>query len=369
MRVLHVSKVGGIGGSERHLLDLLPALERRGAEVRMLVLRAPGAERFLEVLEDRRVSRVVVDAGRDANPFLMSAIGREMRRFRADVVHTHLVHGDVYGQAAARLSGVPALSSAHSVLPSFLREPTRSAERLALRSARRVIAISRFVASWLEANRLASAARIVVVPYGVDARAFEIDAARRADARARWGVGDQAFVVGMASRLVEGKGHEVAIDAVARASSLDDRIALVLAGTGPLAARFADRADASGGRIRTLGFVEDVPAFLAACDVVLVPTEPSLGEGFGLAALEGMAASRPVIVAAVASLPEVVGDAGVVVPPGDPEAISRALVALAADPVRTRALGEAGRSRAVERYGLDRMVTATTEVYDGILAR
>jgi glycosyltransferase involved in cell wall biosynthesis len=347
----------------RILLVLLPGLERVGFEVRMLVLRSPGAERFVDALDDRGIRRSVLEAGRDVNPRLAFEIRREIRSSRADLVHTHLVHGDVYGQAASRLAGVPAVSSAHSVLSSFLREPARSAERVALRNARRVIAISRFVASWLESNRLAPADRIAVVPYGVDGNALEPDPRRRDDVRARWGVTGDAFVVGMAARLVEGKGHDLAIDAVVRAAADDDQIALALAGSGPLERRLRERADASGGRVRLLGYVEDVMAFLSACDAVVMPTEPSLGEGFGLAALEAMALGRPVVVTSVGSLPEVVGDAGVVIRSGDGEALARAILALARDPARCRARGEGGRARARERYGLERMVGATADIY------
>ena len=115
-----------------------------------------------------------------------------------------------------------------------------------------------------------------------------------------------------------------------------------------------------------LGFVDDIPAFLGACDAVVVPTEQSLGEGFGLAALEAMAAGRPVVVTPVASLPEVVGDAGLVVA-RDAAALAAAFVGLATDPGRAARLGAVGRVRARERYGLDAMSRSTAELYGRVL--
>jgi len=292
------------------------------------------------------------------------ALVGELRRASPDLVHTQLVHADVYAQAAARLAGIPAVSSAHSVHAWFMREPIRSAERLALRSARGVIAISQFVAHWLAEQRLASEDRTWVIPYGVDASRFEVDGARRRDLRESWRVADDDVVIGMASRLIEGKGHRLAFDALASAGAPNLRLAV--AGTGPLENEL--RAAADPERVRLLGFVDDVAAFLAACDAVVVPTEPSLGEGFGLAALEAMAAARPVIVTSVASLPEVVRTAGVVVRPGDVDGLARAFARVATDREGSEALGEAGRLRAVERYGLEAMVASTAERYERVLA-
>jgi glycosyltransferase involved in cell wall biosynthesis len=360
--------VRGIAGSERHLLDLLARLPDLGVEARMCVLRVPGAETFLEALEERRIERAELEAGRDANPLLVARLRREIRAFDADLVHTHLIHADLHGQLAARIARVPGVVSMHGVHGFFAREPLRSAERLALRSARRVIAISEHAAAFLRRHGLGHPDRIRVVPYGIDAdrwRSFEEDRAR---ARSWFGIDEDAFVVGMAARLIPGKGHALAAEAVAIARRADPRIRLFLVGTGPLEDELRVDAAASGGAVSVLGFVEDVPGFMAACDVVVVPTESSLGEGFGLVALEAMAAGRPVVATRVASLPEVVGDAGVVVPPGDAAALAEAIARLARDEDERRDRGAAGADRARSVYPIDAMVKATTDVYAEALA-
>jgi glycosyltransferase involved in cell wall biosynthesis len=256
----------------------------------------------------------------------------------------------------------------HGVHTFFAREPLRTAERLALRSARRVIAISEHAAAFLRRHGLGRPDRIRVVPYGIDADRWRSSAEDRSRARAWFGVDEDAFVVGMAARLITGKGHRLAADAVAIARRADPRIRLLLAGTGPLEDELRETASASGGAVSVLGFVDDVPGFMAACDVVVVPTEASLGEGFGLVALEAMAAGRPVVVTRVASLPEVVGDAGVVVPAGEPAALAEAIARLARDGGERRDRGAAGAERARTVYPIDAMVKATAEVYAEALA-
>jgi glycosyltransferase involved in cell wall biosynthesis len=202
-----------------------------------------------------------------------------------------------------------------------------------------------------------------VVPYGIDVDAWLASEEERQQARARFGLADAEFAVTVVSRLVEGKGHRLAFEAVRLARESVPSLVLLVAGTGPLQAELERAASDSGGAARVLGFVEDVRSLMAACDAVTVPTEPSLGEGFGLAALEAMAAGRPVVVTGVASLPEVVGEAGVVVPPDRPRALADALVELATDATLAQDRARAGRERARTRYALDEMVRATTTVY------
>jgi glycosyltransferase involved in cell wall biosynthesis len=109
--------------------------------------------------------------------------------------------------------------------------------------------------------------------------------------------------------------------------------------------------------------------FMAACDCLLFLTDPRLGEGFGLAALEAMAAGLPVVATRVASLPEIVGpDAGVLVPPGSAEAVAAALRQLASDTEMRGAMGRLATARATECFDLASMVERTANVYREVLA-
>jgi glycosyltransferase involved in cell wall biosynthesis len=98
---------------------------------------------------------------------------------------------------------------------------------------------------------------------------------------------------------------------------------------------------------------------------------PSLGEGFGMVALEAMERGRPVIASAVGGLPEIVshGKTGLVVPPGDAPALAAAIVELAAEPVRARELGAAGRRRALAAFRQERCTDRHDELYRTALGR
>jgi glycosyltransferase involved in cell wall biosynthesis len=157
---------------------------------------------------------------------------------------------------------------------------------------------------------------------------------------------------------------------VERRSREIPQIRLMIAGEGSLREQLEAAArEVPNDRVRLVGFVQDVPRFMSAVDVVCFPTQPSLGEGFGLAALEAMASSRPVVATAVASLPEVVldGETGLLVPAGDAGALARALGRLAVDKDERLRMGLAGRRRAGSTFSLAAMVQKTNGVYQEAL--
>jgi glycosyltransferase involved in cell wall biosynthesis len=119
-------------------------------------------------------------------------------------------------------------------------------------------------------------------------------------------------------------------------------------------------------RVRFLGYVADMRHVIGAADLVLFPTAPGFGEGFGLVNLEAMAMERPVVASRVASVPEVVehGVTGLLVEPDNVGQFADALVELDRDERRRQALGRAGRERARRRFSLAAMVESTSRLYE-----
>jgi glycosyltransferase involved in cell wall biosynthesis len=119
--------------------------------------------------------------------------------------------------------------------------------------------------------------------------------------------------------------------------------------------------------VRFLGPRDDMPDLMAACDVVVLP---SRAEALPTALMEAAAAGRPVVATRVGGVPEVVEDGrtGLLVPAGDPHALARALASVLADPVRAAALGDAARALARQRFGIDRQVERTIELWTRVVA-
>ena len=346
MRVVHVHRIRGIGGSERHLLTLLPALSQRGIETVFLGLDDPGwdVEPFYRELG---VESVRLPCPRDLDPGLLRHVRRELGRLRPGVVHTHLVHADVYGTLGA--GGVPVVSTKHNDDP-FRRGPFRYVERLLTRRAERVIAISESLRRFCVQQVGLPGAKVEVVHYGLD------------DLPAPWGpspelaLPEDARVLLCVSRLTEQKGVDVAVRALTRVREVEPRAVLVVLGEGP------ERARLDGNGVHLPGRVGDVASWYRRAELLV---HPARWEGFGLALLEAMLAAKPVVATRVSAAPELVadGETGVLVPPDDAPALADAVLSLLADPARAASLGEAGRARARSEFSVARMAVRTAAVY------
>jgi glycosyltransferase involved in cell wall biosynthesis len=366
VKVLHVQKASGIGGSERHLLMLLPALREAGLEVRMCVPLAGDGEIFVEQLQARGIETATARAGPDLNPLLITWLRREIRRFEPDVVHTHLVHADLHGQASAVLSGTPRVSTVHGPGAFARRGPHRAATRLAGKLIPLTIAISHHIRRMLERSGQRRPGTVRVVHYGIDPAGWSSTEAERAELRDGFGLAPGDVAVAICARLIPGKGHELLLEATGRALGRAPSLRVLVAGHGPLRGRLERRAEhLPPGTVRLLGFLDETQDLMKACDVLVFPTSPELDEGFGLAALEAMAAGRAVVATRVGALPEIVepGRTGILVPPEEPSALADALVELATKPALGEELGRGGRERARAEFGIERMVSRTLAVY------
>src|SRR5207247_8498349 len=112
--VLHLQKVAGISGSEAHLLSLLPRLKERGWDIRFLMLHEhePGAWDFARELIDRGIPLDSIPLAADVDPVAFLRLAAYLGRRRPCILHTHLVHADVYGLLAGTVARVPVRVSA-----------------------------------------------------------------------------------------------------------------------------------------------------------------------------------------------------------------------------------------------------------------
>lgn len=371
--VLHIHKVSGLSGSERHLAILLPALRAQGWEPKILLLPVEDGQRAIEEFERLDIEVFTAPPGPDLNPLLVARIAKIIRSERPDLVHTHLIHADVHGQAAARLARVPAMSSIHATHDFYTGGPTAVAARLAGRAAAKTIAISHHVERFARRHRLAPPDRLETVHYGIDTEAWSNPKKNRAEVRAELAVDDDQVLVGVASRIYPGKGHDVLIDAVARTLEHVPGLRLVIAGDGPIRseveAHARDRLPAAA--VDFTGYIDDVPSFLGACDIVAFPTTPAFGEGFGLAALEAMAGGVALVASDLDSLPELVDhdNTGLLVAPESVDALTDALTRLATDPGLRKRLGDAGRQRARDEFTIAAMAEHTASLYEDVIHR
>lgn len=355
VRVLFVDHAPALGGAEHSLLLLLECLDR--SQITPLLACVPGeVQECAQALAVRcmtvsmpRVRRHPLGVWRLCHGAM--ALARLVRREQADVLCANTVRASLYAGLAAVLARRPLVWYVRDILTPGLY--TRALKRI----ASTVVAVSRAAA-----EPLGGAA--TVVPNGVLIDAFTVDVEASAQMRARWGVPMDAPVVGIVGRLRPWKGQDHFLRAMRLVADQRPDVWFVLVGEAvfaesePFLPQLRELAAELrlSDRVVFAGQIEDVAAAYAAMDVVVhCSVEP---EPFGRVIIEAMAAARPVVAYGWGGPCEIVvpGQTGFLVPPGDHDALGKAVLGLLQDPERGRAMGAAGRARAEAQY--DARVTA-----------
>jgi glycosyltransferase involved in cell wall biosynthesis len=243
--------------------------------------------------------------------------------------------------------------------PATRSAPAGAGLRRALGRGVQAIAISASDRDALLRVAPAFADSITLIPHGVEVEPGVTG--NRSAVREEWRISDSTLALLFVGELAEHKQPLQLTEAIRCARGRGADVEGLLVGEGRLR---RDLENATDGAISLLGERDDVGTLQSAADAFVLP---SLHEGLSLALLEAMASGLPVIASEIPSNREVVGEAGILVPPGDASALCEAIVQLAADHELRSRLGEAARRRVADRFSLERMLRETGELYDRML--
>lgn len=383
--ILFLHTTSEIGGSDVSLVRLVEGLDRDHYSVIValpsdgpLVLRLRAAGARVEImpvllkLTSRRGAGYLLKFAINY-PRAIAALVRLIRHEHVSLVHTNTIH-NLYGVTAARLAGVPHVWHFREIVwqSGLLR-------RVELTMARwwstRIIVTSDAVAS-MYGPQAAWPVQLVRVPNGVEADRFTPGDGSRV--RAELNVAPGQSLVGIVCRLDAWKGVDDFLVAAAEVAVADHEAAFAVIG-GPIigqesyedALKVKARELGLGGRVRFTGWrygPSEMPDVHRALDVLVLASREA--EPFGLVVLEAMATGKPVVATAHGGPLDIVEDGrtGDLVPPGDPHAMARAIIALLHDPARCARLGAHGRERVLEHYTAAQYVAGVEAVYRELVA-
>ncbi len=363
MKSLHLDTQPDWRGGQHQILLALRGLRARGHAAELLALRDSPLARHAAaegVVVHSISSRLVrFDAVRQ--------LRRILKEQRFDIVHAH----DPHGLTAAYLAGAHRRSAlvVHRRVTFPIKRGRWALSRY--RAARRIIAISRFVADRVVEAGLDSS-RIGIVYDGVELPHMVTPESRREmrqETRRAWGIADGDIVAGCVGYFVEGKGQDALIRAWPSVLQRFPSSRLLLVGDGPLRPHLEDLARESGAASSIIfaGFLENISAAYRAMDVFVFPAQM---EGLGSSLLLAMAHGLPVVAADSGGVPEVVEDGsnGLLARGMEPEDYSKAISTLLEDPARAAKLGAAARETIEQRFTADRMVEGLIENYEKAMA-
>lgn len=366
LKVIHLVEDLKIGGAERVIADTALGLDRKKYEPSVWCV-TRGGETATE-LSEKGIEVKILGISSYRNPLNTSKLTRLLKAARPDIVHTHGYFASVIGRLAARRAGTPViLTHVHSTYWEY-RKRHIMIERKLSRFTHKIICCSRAVENFVKNTEKITDNKTIVIYNGVDEERFS-PLKSPTSIRTEFGMDEETVVVGTVSSLTPHKGHEYLIQAASLVLGTLPSVKFLIVGDGPLRQRLEDQAKNLNIHPAVIftGTRRDIPEILSLMDVFVLPSHTR--EGLGIAIIEAMAAERSVVATDIGGIPEVVNNSetGLLVPPGDPKALSKAIIELLQDPSRAKTMGEKGRIRVKEKFTVKKMLSEIENVYQSLV--
>jgi glycosyltransferase involved in cell wall biosynthesis len=360
------------------ILQLIPTLDRSGAEKQMVLL-AKGLPRDRFEVEVAALTRLGTLKGElDAAGIPVSLIGKRLKvdplalgrltRFlkqrRFDVVQTWIYAADTYGRVAAHRAKVPVVVTSEMAVDLWKGRVDLAVDRFLAKWTDRIVGNSNAVVDFYQKVGIPRE-KLTMIPSGIADE--EPPAVDPAEVRVSLGLEPSAPLVLFVGRLADQKGVDTLLAAADLLQNVRPDVRTLIVGDGPLRGRLEETARAfellEGRKVSFLGHREDVPRLLAAADLLVLP---SLYEGLPNVVLEAMRFRKPVVATAAPGTTEVVADGvtGLLVPIRNHVELTRAIRRVIEEDGLARRLGEAGRTRVEAEFGATLMVERFAKLYE-----
>lgn len=323
MKILHIITSLELGGAERLLTELAPYQRDKGNIVKVMILSDKGAV-FKQKLEDNGIEVIVAESNSIKSAKNIFSILKEIKKGNYDIVHTHLVHAQ-YWTRIAKLFDLKKriyITTEHST--SNRRRDSklmRIIDKFIFSGYQKIVSISeatdKSLKKWLKRNDKG----FEVIHNGIDIQKF-VDAIPLEKKELL--LKDDDIILMMVSRFHESKNQKGVVEAL---KWLPTKYKLVFVGDGKLeddVKKFCENSYLMN-RVRFLGMRRDIPNLLKTADIIV---QYSFFEGFGITAIEGMAAGKPIIASDVPGLNQVVEGAGLLVDINDSRQLAKAILSL-----------------------------------------
>jgi glycosyltransferase involved in cell wall biosynthesis len=290
---------------------------------------------------------------------------KAVKLFRSDVVHSHMLHANLLTRLLRLTVSMPRLISTVPAKVETRSRLLRFGYRLTNGLADLTTFVSAEAAEAYIEQGLVMRPHVLPVHNGIDVDRFSPQPDARCRVRAGFGIDSDTHLLIAIGRLVEEKVYPNLIRAFAQLGEKESSTILLIVGVGPLFHELEAACISHGvaERVVFAGMRSDIPELLSAADILVLA---SASEGFGLVVAEAMACEVVVVATDCGGVKEVVGDAGLLVPPKNDAALATCILqALHMPESERRVMGRAARHRIQNHYSMDRVVDRWEQLYRG----
>jgi glycosyltransferase involved in cell wall biosynthesis len=363
--ILHITsnRDGNIGGAEKLLLDLHSKFDPAEFRFKYANILSLGKrdDSYVAAMQDHGLDFVnITGSGVASLPGVFTKLREVMNFGSFDIVHTHLLHGSLLGQFAAKTVGTKArILTRHFTNDTIANSRALGlVDRVSLSTARKVVAVSEAVKQDVLEQGI-NEKKVEVVHNGIDLRLFAGAPRRRVE---------NSFTIGTVGSLTKRKGHEYLLAAMGTVAAEIPDAKLLIIGDGPERAKLEKLTSDLGltTNVEFLGFTNEIPEILGRIDIYV---HAAIFEPFGIALTEAMAAGKCVIAANAGGVPEIVidGETGILVPPGNAAELARWIIWAFENEENVHQMGQMGRERAEVHFDLQIIATKYAEIYRRLL--
>lgn len=369
MRILQISSARTMGGGERHLLDLANSLAAKGHEVHVALSPRSPLVTQLRSIPKEQIATLPLRNALDAASAL--DLARLISKKQIEIVHVHMARDYPLAAYATRRN-----RSSRLIITRHVLFPLSRLHGVTLSNVARVIAVSAAVARRLQEQQLFPPDKIVTIHNGIDAARFS--AARlkfnREEFRRKLDLPANGLLIGTVGEINPLKGHEDFVRAAALIADRFPDLHFIISGEDPslhkehlTALEKLIKDLGLEKRVRHFGWLDNISELYCALDLFV---STSHSESFGLAIAEAMACGTPVVASATDGAGEVIenGTTGVLVPIGDADSTAKAIASLLENDEQRQKIAEAGRASVNERFGLEKMISRTEDLYREVLS-
>ena len=300
-----------------------------------------------------------------------------IKKGRYDIVHTHGSKAGVLGRIAARLTGVKVIIHTPHCFCFMAADIAKLKklfyfyiEKFAALFCDKIIAVSESQRQDILKRKLTNIKKVITIENGVDINKFGNNGFDISRKKKGLGLNDSSVILGTVGVLNESKGQRYLIEAVSQVIKDGFDVNLLIAGEGPLRKDLETFSDKLGlnGRMKLLGFREDIPEVLSVMDIFVFP---SLWEGMPLAVLEAMSSSLPVISTNVHGAVDLIQDnkRGILVQRKDAKGIAEAIRYLISNHNEAKRIGQEAKELIQRNYTLEKQISRIRNLYDASMAR